>query len=107
MLLLRANAYRFFALAIWLINYSSVVVLCMLKLSLKLARQSPPSDRGRKVRAAQSGMTVNGRPLKAVRYKARNRATETSRCDQRACEFASQRVKRGNLHLQQDQIGWQ
>lgn len=33
---------------------------------------------GRKVRAAKSGMTVNGRPLKAARYKARNRATETS-----------------------------
>ena len=50
---------------------------------MKLARQSPPSNRGRKVRAAQSEMTANGRTLKsllakAVRYKARNRATETS-----------------------------
>src|SRR5471030_389196 len=37
---------------------------------------------GRKVRTPQSGVTVNGRPLKAAsaspRYKARNRATETS-----------------------------
>ena len=53
-------------------------------------------------------MTVNGRPLKAARYKARNRATETSRFGQWAtcCELASKRVKRGNLHSQQDQIGW-
>ena len=33
---------------------------------------------GRKVRTPQSRVTVNGRPLKAARYKARNRATETS-----------------------------
>ncbi len=38
---------------------------------------------GRKVRAAQSEMTANGRPSKpskaqALEYKARNRATETS-----------------------------
>ena len=37
---------------------------------------------GRKVRTPQSGVTVNGRPLKSAGasqwYKARNRATETS-----------------------------
>lgn len=40
------------------------------KMRLKLARQSPPSDRGRKVRAAKSKMTANGRTLKCLLAKA-------------------------------------
>src|SRR5690606_27373376 len=67
----------------------------------------PPYGGGRKVRTPQSRVTANGRPLKAERYKARNRATETSLWDRggRKPLPASQRVKRGNLHLEQFQIG--
>ena len=62
---------------------------------------------GRKVRTPQSRVTVNDRPPKAARYKARNRATETSLWDRggRKPLPASQRVKRGNLHPEQFQIG--
>ena len=49
---------------------------------MKLARQSPLSNKGRKVRAAQSKMTANGRTQQLLvvklKAKARNRATETS-----------------------------
>ena len=58
-------------------------------------------SRGRKVRTPQSTIAANSRPPKALGYKARNRATETSKS-----RFAVMDVKRGNLHLQQDQIGW-
>ena len=63
----------------------------------KLARQSPLTQVG----GGKSGLHRAGWRLTAVRREARNRATETSKS-----RFAVMDVKRGNLHLQQDQIGW-
>lgn len=57
--------------------------------------------RGRKVRAAQSGMTANGRTLKAGNSIRRGIGPQ-----RRVSLFREVDVKRGNLHLQQYQIGW-
>ena len=73
------------------------------KIALKLARQSPLECliviEGRKVRAAQSKMTANGRTQQGFSNKAPRRGIGP----QRRAYLVT--VKRGNLHLQQDQIG--
>ena len=67
---------------------------------MKLARQSPLAQ----VRGGKSGLHRAGWRLTAVRWKPQGirRGIGPQR---RVCRKAD--VKRGNLHLQQDQIGWQ
>src|SRR5580765_3577537 len=78
---------------------SSSVSPDALKLPAKLARQSLACDTAR----GKSGLHRAGCWVTPRRREATNRATETSR-DARSKDHAL-RVKRGNLHPEQHQIG--
>src|SRR6267142_1186217 len=77
---------------------SSPAQLNALKLPAKLARQSLASDTAR----GKSGLHRAGCWVTPRRREATNRATETSLVGSDVCPT---RVKRGNLHPEQHQIG--